>query len=96
MERVFEPVLDTVKEVSKEVRKTKTETSIEGFEIIAGLNENVRESMNDKVFIASNLVIILSNTFKRENIGHFKSVEDPNSNKVIDVFLTTNTPVTVF
>ena len=53
MKKVFEPVTKSIKSVSEEVRKTKTETSIKNDQAIENLKNKLLEIMNDRGILAS-------------------------------------------
>ena len=64
LEEVFEPVTKTIKNVSENISKTLTESSINNNETIENLNEKVLESMNDKGLIDSSLIEVLKSDNK--------------------------------
>ena len=47
MEKVFEPVAKSIKDVSEEVTKTVTENSIKNNQAFESLNDKLLEMMND-------------------------------------------------
>ena len=57
MRNLYDPFSDTIKETSRDITKTKTETSIENNEEISDLNDKILELMNDKGMIAPYLHI---------------------------------------
>ena len=48
MKKIFEPVTKSIKDVSEEVMKTITETSIKNNQAIENLNNKLLEVMNDR------------------------------------------------
>ena len=67
MKKLYEPLTDTIKDVSENITKTITETSIKNNKAISDLNEKTLELMNDKGMIAPYLATSLVNLFKPEN-----------------------------
>ena len=63
MKKLYEPVTDTIKDVSENITKTITETSIKNDKTIENLNEKILGLMNDKgmiaPYLATSLVILL-------------------------------------
>ena len=53
MEKVFEPVTKSIKDVSEEVTKTITETSNNNNEALEFLNNNLLEIVNDRGILES-------------------------------------------
>ena len=74
MKKVYEPLTNTIKNVSENISKTLTESSINNNKAIENLNEKVLESMNDKGLIDSSLIEVL----KSDNKGQFRLTKDPN------------------
>jgi len=65
--KLFEPMIDTIKNTSENITKTITETSIKNNEAISDLNEKVLELMSEKGLIAPYLASSLVNLFKPGN-----------------------------
>ena len=95
MEKVFEPLTDTLKKTSENISKTITETSIKN-KAIENLNEKFLELLNDKGLIAPYLTSSLVEVFKFDNKSQFRLRKDPNSTKIIDFLIHGNIPVTIF
>ena len=95
MEEVFEPLTDTLKKTSENVRKTITETSIKKIKAISNLNEKVLELMDEKVSIAPHLAFPLVNLFKSENKSQIRLRKDLNSTKMNDFLTHGNIPVSL-
>ena len=55
-EKVFEPVTKSIKNVSEEVTKTITESSIKNNQAIENLNNKLLAIMNDRGILASYLM----------------------------------------
>ena len=91
MKKVYEP-LTTIKNVSENISKTLTESSINNNKAIENLNEKVLESMNDKGLIDSSLIEVI----KSDNKGQFRLTKDPNSTKPNDFLINEKVPVTIF
>ena len=92
MTKVYKPLTDTIKNVSENITKTLTESSINNNKAISDLNEKVLESMNDKGLIDSSVLEVL----KSDNKGQFRLTEDPNSTKPNDLLINEKVPVTIF
>ena len=92
LEEVYEPLTKTIKNVSENISKTLTESSIDNNKTIENLNEKVLESMNDKGLIDSSLIEVL----KSDNKGQFRLIKDPNSTKPNDFLINEKVPVTIF
>ena len=70
MEKIFEPVTKSIKDVSEEVTKTITETSIKNNKAMENLNEKLVEILNDRDIIASYLLSPLSKSTNPEKTSH--------------------------
>ena len=86
---------DTIKDVSENLTKTMTETSIKRNQPNWDLNENVLELKNDKGMNAPYLVSSLVILFKPENKSQFQLFKAPNSIKLNDFLIKTNITVTI-
>ena len=95
MNKVFEPVTKSTKDVSEEVTKTKTESSIKNIIALENLNNKLLEDMNDRGIIASYLMSLLSKTTNPENTSQFKLVKDSRSNRVNDLLIHNSIPITL-
>ena len=51
MKKLYEPLTETIKDVSENITKTISETSIKNTKKIENLNEKILELMNDKGMI---------------------------------------------
>ena len=92
MKKVYEALTDTIKNVSENISKILTESSINNNKAIENLNEKVLESVNDKELIDCSLLEAL----KYDNKGQFRLIKDPNSTKTNDFLIIENVPVTIF
>ena len=88
MQKVFEPLTDTLKETSENITKTIAESSMNNNKAISDLNKKILELMNDKGLIAPYLASSLVIVFKSENKSQFRLRKDPNSIKINDFFNT--------
>ena len=96
MNKVFEPLTKSKKDVSEEVTKTLIENSINNNKAIQKLNGKILELMNDKRMIARCLASSLVNGFKPETKSPFILIQDLNST-MLNVFLVNGCiPVTIF
>ena len=96
MKKVFEPMVDTIKDVSENITKTITETSKKNTKAISDLNEKVLELMDEKGLIAPYLTSSLVEVFKKDNKSQFRLRKDPNSTKMNDFLIHGTIPVTIF
>ena len=96
MEEVFEPLTDTLKKTSYNIKKTITENSINNNKAIENLNEKILELMNDKGMIAPYLTTSLVEVFEKDNKSQFRLRKDPNSTKMNDFLIHGTIPVTIF
>ena len=92
MKQVYEPLTNTIKNVSEKISKTLTKSSINNNKAIENLNEKVLESMNDRGLIDSSLIEVI----KSDNKGQFTLTKDPNSTKPNDFLINEKVPVTIF
>ena len=95
MEKVFEPVTKSIKDVSEEVTKTITETSNINNKALKNLNNKLLEIMNDRGILATYLMSHLSKINNPENTSQFKLVKDSNSNRVNDLLIHNSIPITL-
>ena len=96
MEKVFEPLTDTLKKTSENITKTITENSINNNKAIENLNEKILELMNDNGMIASYLALPLVEVFRKDNKSQFRIRKDPNSTKLNDFLIHGSIPITIF
>ena len=96
MKKVFEPMTDTIKDVSENITKTFTETSNKNTKAISDLNEKVLELMDEKGLIAPYLTSSLVEVFKKDNQSQFRLKKDHNSTKINDFLIHGTIPVTIF
>ena len=96
IKELFEPVNDTIKNISEDITKTITETSIENNKKLENINENFIQLMNKKGMIEQYLASSLVNLFEPENKNHFKSTKELNSTKMNDVLIHGNITVTLY
>ena len=93
MEKVFEPVTKTSKDVSEEMTKTKTETSMINNKALENLIIKLLQTMNDRGILATFLIAPLSKITNPENTSQFKLLKDQNSNGVKDLLLKNTIPI---
>ena len=96
MKKVFEPVIDTSKNTCEDITKTMMLTCKENNKTIENLNEKRLETMNDRGILAYYLMSLYPKITNLENKSHFKLVEDPNSNRIKDLFLIETLPITPY
>ena len=83
-----------VEDVSQEVTRTISETSIENNNALLNLNDKPLETLSDRGILASCLMSPLSKITNPEHTIQFKLVRDPDSNRVKDLLLNKTKPVT--
>ena len=96
MKKLYEPLTDTIKDVSENISKTITETPIKNNKTIENLNEKILELMNDKGMTAPYLASSSVNLFKPENKSQFRLRKNPNSTKMNYFLIHGSIPVTLF
>ena len=96
MKKVFEPMADTIKDVSENIKKTITETSNKNTKAISDLNEKFLELLDEKGLITPYLTSSLVEVFKKDNKSQFRLRKDPNSTKMNDFLIHGTIPVTIF
>ena len=82
---MFEPVTNSIKDVSEKVTKIITETSNNNNKAIENLNNKLLEIIIDKGILASYLMSPLSKINNPENFTRFKLVKDHISSIVNDL-----------
>ena len=95
IKKLYEPLTDTIKDVSENITKTLTENSNNNNKAIENLNEKILELMNDSGMIAPYLASSLVNVFKPENKSQFRLKKDLNSTKMNDFLINEGIPVTL-
>ena len=93
---VFEPVTKSLENTSENLKKAKTESSIENNQAIENLNNKLLEIMNDRGILASYLMSPLSKITNPENSTHFILVKDSSSNRVNDLLIHNSIPITLY
>ena len=96
MEKLFESVTKSFKDVSEEVRKTMTENSSKNNKAIEILYNKLLEIMNDRGIIGTYLMSLLSKISNSENSRQFKLVKVSISNTVIHLKLNKTIPNTLY
>ena len=95
MRRVVEPVTKSIKDVSDEVTKALTETSINNNKAIEILRNNFLKTINDRGIIAFCLLSPLSKITNPENTTQFKLVKDFSSNRVNGLLIHNSIQITL-
>ena len=95
IKKLYEPLTDTIKDVSESITKTLTENSNNNNKAIENLNEKILELMNDSGLVAPYLASSLVNVFKPENKSQFRLKKDLNSTKMNDFLINEGIPVTL-
>ena len=95
-EKLFELVTKSIKDVSEEVTKTISETSIKSNQALENLNNKLLEIMNDRGILAGYLMSPLTKITNPEKTSQFKLVKDHNSNRVNDLKINKTIPITLY
>ena len=77
IKKLYEPLTNTIKDISENITKTLTENSNNNNKAIENLNEKILELMNDSGLIAPYLASSLVNVFKPENKSQFRLKKRP-------------------
>ena len=93
---MHESLTDTNKDISRDITKTTTESSIKNNQAIETLNEKALEFMKDKGMIAPSLASSLVNLRKPENKSQFRLLKDRNSIRMNDFLINTRKPVLLY
>ena len=93
--KVFEPVIDTIKNTSEKITKILTESFIKNIQALENLNNKLLEIMTARGILATYLMSPLSRITNPENTSQFKLVKDHNSNRVNDLLIKNTTPITL-
>ena len=72
MRKVFEPITETIQDVSADVTRTFTETSTENSKVLENLNDKLLEVMKEKGILASYLLSPLSKVIISRIISQFE------------------------
>ena len=75
MKKIYEQITDTIKDSSRDIRKTTTETSIRINKVVENLNDNILETMNIGGIIASYFSSALSKMTNLEHTSQFKLIK---------------------
>ena len=95
IKKIYEPLTDTIKDVSEKITKTLKENSNINNKAIENLNEKILELMDDSGLIAPYLAFSLVIVFKPENKSQFSLKKDHNSTKMNEFLINEGIPVTL-
>ena len=95
IKKLYEPITDTIKDVSENTTKTLKENSNNNNKAIENLNNKLLEIMNDRGILASYLMSPLSKITNPENTTQFKLLTDSSSNRVNDLKINNSIPITL-
>ena len=95
MKKVFKPVTKSIKDVSEELTKTMTETSIKNNNAIENLNIKLLQIMSDRRIIASYLMSPLSKITNPDYTTQFRLVKSSSPNRVNDLLIKNTIPITL-
>ena len=76
MKKKFEPVIKSIKDVSEEVTKTITDTSMTNNKAIKNMNNKFLEIMIDRGILANFLMSPLNKITNPESTAQFELVKD--------------------
>ena len=96
IKKVFEPIAKLLENISQDITKTITETSVKNNQAIENLDNKLLEIMNDKGIIASYLSYPLAKIFNPENTAQFKLINDSTSDRVNDLKINNSIPITLY
>ena len=96
MKKIYEQPIDKIRDTSRDISKTVKEKSIKNNKALESLNDKLLEILKDRGMIANYLRSPLSKITNREHNSQLKLVEDPNSNKVIDLLINKTRPFTFY
>ena len=92
----FEPITKTIKDVSRDVKRTLTEGPKENNKALQSLNNILLEILIDSGLIPTYLLSLLSKINIPEHTSQFKLVNGGNSIRVNDLLLNQRMPVILF
>ena len=95
LKKLYEPLTDTIKDVSEDTTTAISETSITSNKALQNLNTKLLEIMNDRGILASYLLSSLSKIPNPENSAQIKIIKDSNSNRLKDLLIKTTIPITL-
>ena len=96
MKKAVEPVSKTIKDVSQDVTRTKTEVSKENNKSLENFKNKVLEKLHDRGTIASYLLSLLSEITNPEHTSPSKLVKDPESNEVNELVMNKTLPNSLY
>ena len=95
MKKKFEPVTKSNRNVSEEVAKTITDTSIRNNKALENINKKLLEILNDRGILATYLMSPSYKTTNPKNTSQFKLVKDSSSIRVNDLLMKNEVPLTL-
>ena len=95
LNKLYEPLTDTIKNTSENITKTISESSIENNLALENLNTKLLGIMNDRGILASYLMTPLFKITNPDNSTQFKLIKDPTSNRVNDLKINNSIPITL-
>ena len=96
IEKVFEPVTESLENTSQKLTKTIIESYIKNNKALEHFNNKLLEIMNDRGILASYLMSPLSKITNPENSSQFTLVKDSNSNRVNVLKVNKTKPSTLY
>ena len=96
MKKLFESLTNTIKDASRNISKTITETSIKNNKDLENLNNKHLEIMNERGISATYLMSPLSKVTNPENNSQFKLIKDPNSSRIKDLLIHKTIKITLY
>ena len=92
---MYQPLTDTIKDISLDITKTVTENSFENNKLLESSNKKLLEIRNDRCITASYLLSPLSLITNPDHTSQFKLLKDPQSNRVNDPIINKTKPNTL-
>ena len=96
IEKTFEPVTDTIKNISEKLTKSLTEYYNKNNQALENSNNKLLEILNDRGILSTYLTSPLSKNTIPENFSQFKLVKDHNSNRVNDLLIYNTVPTILY
>ena len=96
MKKVFEPVTKSIKDVSKCVTETLTESCFKKNKALAKINDKLSKILSGRSVIATFLLSPLSKITIREHTSQFQLLKVPNPKRVNHVLINKTVPPTLY
>ena len=84
---IYKPHGDTIKDTSRDITKTITETPIKNNKALPILNDNLLEIMTDRGILISYLLSSFSKITNPEHTSQYTLINDPDSERIRDLLI---------